>query len=102
MEHNEEDSKGALLSWLRNAQKKVSITLTTPKAGPSKWSEPLNSFQNLNIGNNPPYFVSDTDRQGDTVTRDHWQRETGNDACNIPGCKKTVGKAGVGKQHCRK
>jgi rabenosyn-5 len=92
------------LSWLRNAQKKVTTTLATPKSGsPSKWSEPLNSFQSLSLGNtNPTFFVSDTDRQGDFVTRDHWQRETGNDQCNIPGCIKTVGKSSVGKQHCRK
>lgn len=75
----------------------------------SKWTEQslMNiSFQNLSLGssnNNPTFFVSDTtDRQGDFVTREHWQRETGNDTCNIPGCHKTVGKQGAGKQHCRK
>ncbi|KAG2229670.1 hypothetical protein INT48_008902 [Thamnidium elegans] len=106
VEHNEEDSKGALLSWLRNAQKKVTTTLGTPRTGTSppssKWTEPLN-FQSLSLGNsNPTFFVSDTDKQGEFVTRDHWQRETGNDMCNIPGCNKTVGKSGAGKQHCRK
>lgn len=114
VDHNEEDSKGALLSWLRNAQKKVTTTLATQKSGTSppgnsnsnsKWSEPslMTSFQNLSLGNNnPTFFVSDTDRQNDFVTRDHWQRETGNDKCNIPGCTKVVGKSGAGKQHCRK
>lgn len=110
VEHNEEDSKGALLSWLRQAQKKVTTTLATPKssmAGPSKWTEPLQSFSQLNLGNQPPFFVSDTiDRQQpqleNSVSRDHWQRETGNDSCHFPGCNKVVGKAGVGKQHCRK
>jgi rabenosyn-5 len=76
----------------------------------SKWTEQslMNiSFQNLSLvgsNNNPTFFVSDTtDRQGDFVTRDHWQRETGNDICNIPGCLKVVGKSGgAGKQHCRK
>ncbi|KAI9366591.1 FYVE zinc finger-domain-containing protein [Pilaira anomala] len=106
VDHNEEDSKGALLSWLRNAQKKVSTTLNTQRTtgtGPNKWSEPLN-FQNLSLGNtNPTFFVSDTDKQqSDFVTRDHWQRETGNDKCNLPGCNKVVGKSGAGKQHCRK
>ncbi|GAN04340.1 vacuolar segregation protein pep7 [Mucor ambiguus] len=118
IEHNEEDSKGALLSWLRNAQKKVQTSLATPmKSGLSptgssssssnikQWVEPslMNSFQNLSLSNtNPTFFVSDTDRQDGFVTRDHWQRETGNDKCNIPGCNKVVGKSGVGKQHCRR
>ncbi|KAG2195775.1 hypothetical protein INT47_005752 [Mucor saturninus] len=106
VEHNEEDSKGALLSWLRQAQKKMTTTLATPKigTGPSKWAEPLQSFSNLNLGNQPVFFVSDTvDRQqADTVSRDHWQRETGQDVCHVPDCNKVVGKAGVGKQHCRK
>lgn len=63
----------------------------------------MNSFQNLSLGNNnPAFFVSDTDRQSEFVTRDYWQRETGNDKCNIPGCTKIVGKSGAGKQHCRK
>ncbi|KAI7888083.1 uncharacterized protein EV154DRAFT_426303 [Mucor mucedo] len=105
VEHNEEDSKGALLSWLRQAQKKMTTTLATPKigTGPSKWAEPLQSFSNLNLGNQPVFFVSDTvDRQqADTVSRDHWQRETGQDVCHVPDCNKVVGKAGVGKQHCR-
>jgi hypothetical protein len=116
IEHNEEDSKGALLSWLRNAQKKVQTSLTT-KSGLSpptsssstsnlkQWMEPslMSSFQNLSLSNtNPTFFVSDTDRQDDFVTRDHWQRETGNDKCNIPGCNKIVGKSSAGKQHCRK
>ncbi|KAF1804283.1 hypothetical protein FB192DRAFT_1279461 [Mucor lusitanicus] len=120
IEHNEEDSKGALLSWLRNAQKKVQTSLATPmKSGLSppgnsssssssnlkQWMEPslMNSFQNLSLSNtNPTFFVSDTDRQDDFVTRDHWQRETGNDKCSIPGCSKVVGKSGAGKQHCRR
>lgn len=116
IEHNEEDSKGALLSWLRNAQKKVQTSLTT-KSGLSpptsssstsnlkQWMEPslMSSFQNLSLSNtSPTFFVSDTDRQDDFVTRDHWQRETGNDKCNIPGCNKIVGKSSAGKQHCRK
>ncbi|KAG2214054.1 hypothetical protein INT46_004969 [Mucor plumbeus] len=115
IEHNEEDSKGALLSWLRNAQKKVQTSLTT-KSGLSpptsssstsnlkQWMEPslMSSFQNLSLSNtSPTFFVSDTDRQDDFVTRDHWQRETGNDKCNIPGCNKIVGKSSAGKQHCR-
>lgn len=84
----------------------MSTTLNTPRAtgtGPNKWSEPLN-FQNLSLGNtNPTFFVSDMDKQqSDFVTRDHWQRETGNDKCNLPGCNKVVGKSGAGKQHCRK
>ncbi|KAI8991335.1 FYVE zinc finger-domain-containing protein [Mycotypha africana] len=124
IEHSEEDSKGALLSWLKNAHKKVanslSATATTTTAArlgsspstPSssnnyynnKWVDPpLISFQGLSFSNSSPnFFVSDIDKQNEYVTRDHWQRETGNDKCNIRGCRKIVGKAGSGKQHCRK
>ncbi|KAI8638478.1 FYVE zinc finger-domain-containing protein [Parasitella parasitica] len=114
-EHSEEDSKSAILSWFRNAQKKVQTSLATPmKTGLSppkssssnlkQWMEPslMNSFQNLSLSNtNPTFFVSDTDRQDEFVTRDHWQRETGNDKCSISGCNKVVGKSGAGRQHCR-
>ncbi|EIE83087.1 hypothetical protein RO3G_07792 [Rhizopus delemar RA 99-880] len=92
-EHSEEDSKGALLSWLRNAQKKVSTSLITT-SGPKQW---------VDLSNNPTFFVSDnhTAQQSEYVTRDHWQRETGNDKCAIQGCVRTVGRSGAGKQHCR-
>ncbi|KAI8877053.1 hypothetical protein K501DRAFT_337674 [Backusella circina FSU 941] len=106
VEHSEEDSKGALLSWLRNAQKKVQTSLTKTN-NPRQWVDPslMNSFQNLtlNTNNNETFFVSDTNnRSSEIVTRDHWQRETGNDKCNIPSCNKMVGKAGAGRQHCGK
>ncbi|ORY97787.1 hypothetical protein BCR43DRAFT_251971 [Syncephalastrum racemosum] len=39
--HTEEDSKGALLSWFKQAQKKVQTTLAVPKAG----SSPPTSFK---------------------------------------------------------
>ncbi|CEP08668.1 hypothetical protein [Parasitella parasitica] len=115
-EHSEEDSKSAILSWFRNAQKKVQTSLSTPiKTGLSppkssssnlkQWMEPslMSSFQSLSLSNssNPTFFVSDTERQDEFVTRDHWQRETGNDKCSISGCHKIVGKSGAGRQHCR-
>ncbi|KAI9269868.1 hypothetical protein BY458DRAFT_489974 [Sporodiniella umbellata] len=87
-EHNEEDSKGALLGWLRHAQKKVSSSLIT-QTGPKQWVD-LNTQAN--------FFVSDTSTQ-EYVTRDHWQRESGHDPCQIPGCGRVVNKSG--KQHCR-
>ncbi|KAI9486681.1 MAG: hypothetical protein EXX96DRAFT_472463 [Benjaminiella poitrasii] len=115
--HSEEDSKGALLSWLRNAQKKVQTSLTSSNAnnklGPyppannssiKQWVDPslINRALSLSNTTNPNFFVSDIDKQDDFVTRDHWQRETGYDKCNIPGCDKIVGKSGAGKQHCRR
>lgn len=92
-------------------QTSLTATTTKPNNGHEpktlkQWVEPslINSFQNFNLSNpsNPTFFVSDTDKQGEFVTREHWQRETGNDMCNIPSCNKIVGKAGAGKQHCRK
>ncbi|CAO3684949.1 unnamed protein product [Rhizopus stolonifer] len=87
-EHSEEDSKGALLSWLRNAQKKVSTSLITNSV-PKQW---------VDLNNNPNFFVSDTAQQ-EYVTRDHWQRESGHDICGMQGCNSVVSKSG--KQHCR-
>ncbi|CEG83512.1 hypothetical protein RMATCC62417_17418 [Rhizopus microsporus] len=86
-EHSEEDSKGALLSWLRNAQKKVSTSLTT-KSVPKQW---------VDLSSNPSFFVSDQ-QQSEYVAQDHWQRETGNDKCQMPECTKIVGKSGAGSQ----
>ncbi|KAI7901701.1 FYVE zinc finger-domain-containing protein [Cokeromyces recurvatus] len=109
--HSEEDSKGALLSWLRNAQKKVQTSLSTNNStlkigSPTQsnslkqWVDP--SLLNKAIISHPNFFVSDMDKQGEYVTREHWQRETGHDKCNIVGCNKIVGKSGVGKQYCRR
>ncbi|KAI9274329.1 hypothetical protein BDA99DRAFT_235159 [Phascolomyces articulosus] len=118
--HTEEDTTGALLSWFRNAHKKVQTTLgsssaslsVSPRSPPSNGSsnpverslkqliDPaiMNSFSNLNLGNgNPIFFASDQDRQNEFfVTREHWQREGTHDTCGIPGCGKRAG-----KQHCR-
>jgi rabenosyn-5 len=63
------------------------------------------SFQNLTLNKEGTFFVSDNNNSGgdgELVTRDHWQRETGHDKCFIVGCNKVVGKSGAGKQHCRK
>ncbi|KAI8980498.1 FYVE zinc finger-domain-containing protein [Pilobolus umbonatus] len=114
--HTEEDTKGALMTWFRNTQKKVQTSFvntsrfgSSPSIGSSdrlvkQWVDPslLTNFQNITLSNNPVFFVSDQDKQGDIVTREHWQRESGNDKCNISSCNKIVGKAGAGKQHCRK
>ncbi|KAI8371238.1 hypothetical protein EDC96DRAFT_552294 [Choanephora cucurbitarum] len=101
-QHSEEDSKGALLSWLKNAQKKVqtSFKSSPPTDKFKQWIDQpvLNSLQ---LANTNAFFVSDTDKQSDLVTRDHWQRETNHDPCRITGCHRIVGKAGAGKQHCR-
>ncbi|KAI8388681.1 FYVE zinc finger-domain-containing protein [Radiomyces spectabilis] len=113
--HNEEDTKGALLSWLKNAQKKVQTTLSSsPRPGQSPSNGPverslkqlidpalMSSFQNLNLGNNSPAFFASDGGQGDFITREHWQSETGNDVCSLNGCTKILGKGGSGRQHCR-
>ncbi|KAI8072202.1 FYVE zinc finger-domain-containing protein [Gilbertella persicaria] len=102
IEHNEEESKGALMSWLRNAQKKMQTSLksgTSPPSNDTKfkpWIEP-SFIHSLSLNNSPSFFVSDTDKQSEFVTRDHWQRGTGNDKCHISECReKQV------RQHCRK
>ncbi|KAG2223118.1 hypothetical protein INT45_005674 [Circinella minor] len=115
--HTEEDTTGALLSWFRNAHKKVQTTLgssstslsVSPRTSPP-YTNPverslkqlidpaiINSFSNLNLGNNNPiFFASDQDKQNEFITRDHWQREGNHDVCSLPGCGKRAG-----KQHCR-
>ncbi|OAD76485.1 C2H2-type zinc finger transcription factor [Phycomyces blakesleeanus NRRL 1555(-)] len=119
--HNEEDTKGAFLSWFGNAQRKVQNTLSVGPNSRYLGSSPntnaverslrqlvdpalMSSFNNFSLGNNNPvFFASDNERQGtEFITREHWQRESNNDMCSLPGCGKTLGRNGAGKQHCRK
>ncbi|KAI8097727.1 uncharacterized protein BX664DRAFT_257977 [Halteromyces radiatus] len=113
--HSEEDTKGALLSWFKQAQKKVQTTLTKPgntTSPPSSspifkpFSEPsfIAQFQQLTTQTRPDFFVSETERYPDTVTRTHWQHEspTGQDICYTRSCGKLLGKGNTGKQHCRR
>ncbi|KAG0164421.1 carboxypeptidase Y-deficient [Apophysomyces sp. BC1034] len=109
--HSEEDTKGAFISWFRNAGKKMQTTLASGNkplsAGNNAVERSLrqlvdpalmSSFNNLNLGNNNPvFFVSDNDRQSEFVTKEHWCRESSNDSCGLPGCGKPLGN----KQHCR-
>ncbi|KAL0089377.1 hypothetical protein J3Q64DRAFT_1808640 [Phycomyces blakesleeanus] len=118
--HNEEDTKGAFLSWFGNAQRKVQNTLSVGPNSRYLGSSPntnaverslrqlvdpalMSSFNNFSLGNNNPvFFASDNERQGtEFITREHWQRESNNDMCSLPGCGKTLGRNGAGKQHCR-
>ncbi|KAI8882898.1 FYVE-domain-containing protein [Backusella circina FSU 941] len=100
-QHSEEDSKGALLYWLRHTQNKIQSSLTT--------SDALKQWMNVDaIGQsiqNSSFFVSENNTQSEAdaefVRRDHWQVETEHDMCSISDCKKVTGGA-VGKQHCRK
>ncbi|KAI7870201.1 hypothetical protein BDF14DRAFT_1721459 [Spinellus fusiger] len=91
--HNEEDTKGAFLSWFTNAHKRVQTSLG---AGGR-------SLQNLHLkSSHPVFFASDNERQaGEFISKEHWHKETGNDTCYLPGCTRLVGKSGAGKQHCR-
>lgn len=115
--------------WFRNAQKKVQSSFgstsprTTLSGSPTNTGsgflggiaverslkqlvDPtlISSFSNLSIGNsNAAYFASDANDkqlQGEVVTREHWQRESGQDICSSPGCGKALGRLGVGKRHC--
>ncbi|KAI9302102.1 FYVE zinc finger-domain-containing protein [Cunninghamella echinulata] len=115
--HSEEDTKGALLSWFKQAQKKVQTTLIK-QPSTSTSSSPISSFksftaldqsstflsqiQQLTQTELPDYFVCETERYIDNVTRDHWQHESNHDTCYIRGCGKILNKGNNGKQHCRK
>ncbi|KAI9025929.1 hypothetical protein CLU79DRAFT_803527 [Phycomyces nitens] len=101
--HNEEDTKGAFLSWFSTAQKKVQNTLSVGTGNRYLGTSPnANAVERLG-NNNPAFFVSDNERQGtEFITKEYWQRETNNDMCSLPGCGKTLGRNGAGKQHCVK
>ncbi|KAI8072387.1 FYVE zinc finger-domain-containing protein [Gongronella butleri] len=115
--HSEEDTKGALLSWFKQAQRKVQTTLSN-KGGSPMGSAPGSStspvsfkpfadnsflahFQQLAQAE-PNFFVCETERHQDTISRHHWQMESGQDACSYRGCAKMLGRASNGKQHCRR
>jgi hypothetical protein len=119
--HSEEDTKGALLTWFKQAQKKVQTTLTvnnnsssTSGAPRSMASSPpffktfneqpsfISQFQQLTTQSQPDFFVCETERYTDAVVRSHWQHESGQDLCSLRGCGKVLGRGNTGKQHCRR
>ncbi|CAO3634946.1 unnamed protein product [Cunninghamella blakesleeana] len=106
--HSEEDTKGALLTWFKQAQKKVQTTLIKQQPSTSTSSissSPISSFKlftQLTQTEVPDYFVCETERYSDNVTRKHWQNESNQDICYIRGCGKVLNKGNNGKQHCRK
>ncbi|KAI8576099.1 hypothetical protein K450DRAFT_258451, partial [Umbelopsis ramanniana AG] len=111
--HNEEETKGDLISWFKNAQKKV-LTPLTQKSSSSSSTPPVassisksfnqilepNFISNLSINGAQPMFTPEMEQQMEAVRRDHWQRETGQDRCSEPHCGKTLGRGSAGKQHC--
>ncbi|KAH8554952.1 FYVE zinc finger-domain-containing protein [Umbelopsis sp. PMI_123] len=110
--HNEEETKGDLISWFKNAQKKV-LNPLTQKGSTSNSTPPGTSFSksfnqilepnfisNLSINGSQPTFTPEMEQQMEAVRRDHWQRETGQDRCSEPHCSKTVSRGSAGKQHC--
>ncbi|KAI8338585.1 FYVE zinc finger-domain-containing protein [Chlamydoabsidia padenii] len=113
--HSEEDTKGALLTWFKQAQKKVQTTLTVNNSnnGTGRSTSPtffktlnepsfISQFQQLATQSQPDYFVCETERYSDMVVRSHWQHETGQDVCSLRGCGKVLGRGNTGKQHCRR
>ncbi|CAO3665516.1 unnamed protein product [Umbelopsis ramanniana] len=111
--HNEEETKGDLISWFKNAQKKV-LTPLTQKSSSSSSTPPVGSsisksfnqilepnfISNLSINGAQPMFTPEMEQQMEAVRRDHWQRESGHDRCSEPHCGKTLGRGSAGKQHC--
>ncbi|KND00886.1 uncharacterized protein SPPG_09166 [Spizellomyces punctatus DAOM BR117] len=118
--HNDFDTKDALVSWFRSAQRKVAAPLTRAA---QKTSSTLNSLSldkfaqngqlelNPNIGPGGSELVRTGSGTGSLtpvgesgesiVTRSHWKREGPNDRCEMEGCGKPLGLR-AGKHHCRK
>ncbi|ORX81408.1 hypothetical protein K493DRAFT_292756 [Basidiobolus meristosporus CBS 931.73] len=88
-EHSNDDSTQAIVSWLKNAQKRVlnplSKAATLPKIARSRLNE---------LELNEPQFQ-------ENITRDHWQRERNNDVCSHVECNKPLNLKN-GKENCRK
>ncbi|KAG2171763.1 hypothetical protein INT43_008143, partial [Umbelopsis isabellina] len=109
--HNEEDTKGALVSWFKNAQKKVLTPLTqksgTSPPGGTSLTKSFNQIleqpsfiSSLNINGSQPVYTPEMEQQMDSVSRAHWQRESNHDVCSENGCGKVLGRSGNGKQNC--
>lgn len=109
------DTKDALVSWFRSAQRKVAAPLSRAA---QKTTETITGLRVDNMkGNafelNPspatgspngavtPNVASPGGDQEAMVTRGHWQREGPNDKCGITGCGKPLGLRN-GNHHCRK
>ncbi|KAJ2963893.1 hypothetical protein NQZ79_g1057 [Umbelopsis isabellina] len=109
--HNEEDTKGALVSWFKNAQKKVLTPLTqksgTSPPGGTSLTKSFNQIleqpsfiSGLNINGSQPVYTPEMEQQMESVSRSHWQKETNHDVCSENGCGKVLGRSGNGKQNC--
>lgn len=106
--HASDDTAGAVLGWLHKTQKKI-VGFTK-----SKSLTGLNEILSPQSANNEsrPEFIGNVDEiiaNGKTpliqreysILRDHWQKETGNDQCSKPNCRRGLGIRN-GKQNCRK
>ncbi|RKO90920.1 FYVE zinc finger-domain-containing protein [Blyttiomyces helicus] len=127
--HSEDDTKEAILSWLRRTQRRVAAPFTRAA---QKTSETLTSLTldritqpiAAGVGVVPPTFelnpngtptggireeltremggAGESDPGVETpINRGHWQREGANDVCASAGCGKSLGMRN-GKHNCRR
>ncbi|OZJ06010.1 hypothetical protein BZG36_01093 [Bifiguratus adelaidae] len=104
---DDDDILNPVKTWFKAAQKKVMLPLKDKNTNFARFSSGLldphlmsNFSNNLQLSSQqaPVQVLPEADQ----VTKAHWQPDRPNATCHHPGCRKALGRSGVGKRHCYK